>query len=481
MSDGSASVRDRISRGLVSVTARAVIVRFIGLLGTLVLARLLSPSDFGVIALGFGLMTFGKFLADGGMVPGLIRRPEAPQRPELAALYGLQLSVFAVVAGVTAIVASSHGDAGLTLTLMAASLLIDAARVPTNVMLERDLDYRLMVRVEVLDSLVFNAAGVALVALGAPVWGVGVAALGKSVVGTTLLVRGGPVGLPRPSLAFGRLRGVLRFGVYFQGAWLAMLLRDQGLNVLLASISGTAALGAWALAQRALSVLTTLFEAAWRVALPGMARLLEAGEVARSLLERALGLAATASGFPIVLLVGTAPALVPTVFGGGWERTIDVLPWIGAGAMLVIPLGTVLTSLLWAQDEAAKVAKMIVPSLVVTLALGAALMPGLDVQAAGIASFAGALIYLVGCVHYSRDQFGWIAVVRLIVPTGAAAAATALAWIVASELDPRGLAMVLSGIVGEATYLAVLLLLGREPLLRMVRMATRMRSPVTAT
>ncbi len=73
----------------------------------------------------------------------------------------------------------------------------------------------------------------------------------------------------------------MRFGLFFQGAWLGTILRDQGLNVLVASIAGTAALGAWALAQRLLVVLNVLFESAWRVALPGFARLTEAGESPR--------------------------------------------------------------------------------------------------------------------------------------------------------------------------------------------------------
>ena len=66
-------------------------VRIVRAVGTLILARLLTPYDFGVIAFGATLVVFANFLADGGIGAGLVRRIKPPERRELRALLGFQL------------------------------------------------------------------------------------------------------------------------------------------------------------------------------------------------------------------------------------------------------------------------------------------------------------------------------------------------------------------------------------------------------
>ena len=55
------------TRGAISVMARGFGVRIIGMLGNIVLARMLLPRDFGMISLGNTIVTFGAFLASGGL------------------------------------------------------------------------------------------------------------------------------------------------------------------------------------------------------------------------------------------------------------------------------------------------------------------------------------------------------------------------------------------------------------------------------
>ena len=66
-------------------------MKCLGLVGLLVLARMLSPTDFGVVAFGTTFVTFANFLADGGIGNALIRRVEPPERADLKALLGFQL------------------------------------------------------------------------------------------------------------------------------------------------------------------------------------------------------------------------------------------------------------------------------------------------------------------------------------------------------------------------------------------------------
>src|SRR4051794_23373776 len=71
-------VRERAVTGTALVAMRGLAIRGLAFLGNIVLARLLVPRDFGLVAFGTSVMTIATFLTAAGIGAGLIRRPEAP-------------------------------------------------------------------------------------------------------------------------------------------------------------------------------------------------------------------------------------------------------------------------------------------------------------------------------------------------------------------------------------------------------------------
>src|SRR4051794_24219511 len=76
-------LRHRAATSALLVGARGFLIKGIALGGTLVFARLLTPSDFGLIAIGTVFIAAGKVLSDAGLGPSLIRRLEPPRPAEL--------------------------------------------------------------------------------------------------------------------------------------------------------------------------------------------------------------------------------------------------------------------------------------------------------------------------------------------------------------------------------------------------------------
>src|SRR5207253_8678395 len=75
-SDGptaTSEVKRLAIRGVGLVGLGSVVIRLIGLGCTVVLAHLLTPRDFGLIALGYAVLGVGRVLSDGGIAVGLIR------------------------------------------------------------------------------------------------------------------------------------------------------------------------------------------------------------------------------------------------------------------------------------------------------------------------------------------------------------------------------------------------------------------------
>lgn len=86
-------VRRRALDGVFYLTSSSIANIFLGFLASLALARMLTPSDFGIIAIGSSAVLIGGALADGGLGAGMIRRPQPPTRDELRTINGIQLAL----------------------------------------------------------------------------------------------------------------------------------------------------------------------------------------------------------------------------------------------------------------------------------------------------------------------------------------------------------------------------------------------------
>ena len=72
---------------------RGVAIRALGFAGTIVLARLLVPADFGAVAIGSAIVVFINLVSDGGLGAALIRGDHDPSRRVFEELLGLQLAL----------------------------------------------------------------------------------------------------------------------------------------------------------------------------------------------------------------------------------------------------------------------------------------------------------------------------------------------------------------------------------------------------
>ena len=198
---------------------------------------------------------------------------------------------------------------------MAWSLPLTAAQIPGALLLERSLDYGPRVRVELAESIVFYAWAVAAVAVGGGVLGVASAALAKAAVGLLVMRSVSPVGLVRPRLSVQPVRALLSFGLRYQAVAVVNVVRDQGVNIVVAAVSGVAALGLWSAAFRLLQVPFLLLDALWRVSYPTMARLVRLDDDVSPVLTRMLRITAVGCGAILAPISACAAPLFVVLLG----------------------------------------------------------------------------------------------------------------------------------------------------------------------
>ena len=436
--------------GVAAVGLRQVAIRAIGLGGTVVLARLLLPHDFGAVSFGTALVTAFAFAADAGIGAGLIRGRHTPDRQDLGAFLGLQLAVTLLFAAATGVIAAPFGQVGRVTTLMVCSLPIAALRSPAVVLFERDLRYQRLVLVELAETAVFYCWAIVTVLLGWGVWGLASATPFRAVFGAILMNVLSPAGFVRPSLSWTRVRGLLSFGLQYQAVGAVGLVRDQGLNVGIAILAGVSVLGIWSLAYRILQMPFLLFDSVWRVSFPAMSRLVAAGEETGPLIERGLAVAGIVTGGLLSVLVGSTPSLIPAVFGHQWSEASGVVPWAAFGLMFGGPVSVATAGYLYAVGDASSVLVSAILHTVGWFVVAFPLLHVVGVQAVGIGWLVGSLLEAAVLARATRRHLPIKVMRHLALPAALAFVAGLTGWLVSTYLGPT-LISTLAGAAAAAT------------------------------
>jgi polysaccharide transporter, PST family len=411
-------------------------------------------------------------IASGGLAASLIRRERPPSREELEVAQGAQLATTCVLTLALVVAGIAFGGVTAIAAVMALSLPIYAIRAPSMVMLERGLDWSLPARTEVTETFVYNVVAVALVAAGRGPLGAAVAVPAQALTGTALLLWRGPLGLIRPRLSIRESIPMLKFGAQFQSVTLISSIREQGVNIVIGGVGGIATVGIWTVAYKVLQPIGLVLQSLWRVSYPSSARILEAGEDARRLTAGSVRLTAVVVGFPAVLIAGTAPDLIVSVFGARWADAAGALPWGAAALMITGAVTTFPVGFLGARGDVRSVMKLVAVQTVVWLAGAAALAPFLGVQGAGIAMFAGAVAQAVATSRAMKRHVDTAAMLPMLPAAAIATAAATLAWFTAKAVHPPTAGLVASAAVGLSAYLVGLLLMRRSDLDRVVRLVS---------
>jgi teichuronic acid exporter len=322
---------------------------------SVVLARLLSPADFGIIALLTFFSSLSIIFVQGGLSEALIQQ-QATSRDEESAVFwwnfGASLIFGASLVGIGPLVAKAYGHAVLAPLMGVAALqtIFAALSAVQTALMTRGLRFDLLARAGVTSSIVSAVAAIGAAAAGAGIWALAVQLLVSAATNTVMLWAGSSW---RPSFhfRFSTIRHMLRFG-----GWLSLssgleVFYSQGFALLLGKIYGVRELGFFNRAASTQQLPANLFSGIiGRVAFP----LFAARKEDRAGLRRGLLLA-----IRMVMLVNVplmaalcllSDIVIQVLFGDKWLPAARVLS-ILAGSGLLFPLQVLNLQLLLALGE----------------------------------------------------------------------------------------------------------------------------------
>lgn len=440
---------------------------------TVVLARLLTPAEFGAVSAALLVVGLTQLVTQLGVAAALVHREDLTD-VEIASAFWFSLLLSAVFAiGMYVLSPQLGGFVGLPpdshlLRLLSVTLLLaGAAAVPAG-LLQRRLRFRPMAVVDLLaagPATIGVSVVLALRGFGpdALAWAVIVAAT-VTAVGYAVAARP-PITPPTPATAWRSLRPMIGFGSGYSitqlGNWVAL----NADNVVVARLLGTGPLGVYTRAYNLLSEPANVIGgAADKVLFPAMARVRDDGERLRGAYVRTASLVALVTVPASVLLFVLAPEIVHVLLGKQWGAV--VLP-LQVFALVLLPrtsykISTSLTRATGAVYRAAWRQWVYAAEVVVFCSVGAHYL-GIDGVAIG-ASTAIVLHFLVMLRFSARVSAGLERhVLTMYLRHVPAAVAVVLATAgVAAAVRPIGsdaLTLALGALTAAAVVVLVLVLM----------------------
>ena len=426
---------------------RGIAVRAIGLVGTLIAARILGPYGLGLLAMGFTINAAATVLTDGGLGRGLIRQREDPTPRQLRAVLGFQLTLGFAVASIVTAVGLNHGTLGGVTAVMVWCVPAMSLRTPAVIISERKLQYGTQAKADVAQAIVSNGFATVALLAGSGVWGVAVGTvLGSLTAGlmTMFLIPGGRM---LPLLSLRPIRDQLSYGAWVQASLSVSLIRDQGLNLGIAAIGGPAMLGIWSLAVRLLQVPYLLIMALSRVSFPALSKRLNAGGDAQLTVIKLLGIASVALGLVLAPLGASSSTLVPLLFGAEWKVAGEIIVPICA---VLATTGAISIGCVAFLSYAGRVRAMLIVTIVNTitwLAITLSLLKPVGPMAVAIGFAAASTVESIGFTWIARSES--VTRIGFTAIHGAMPGLTggAIGFAVAEVLDTQSLAAMASALL----------------------------------
>jgi len=321
----------RVAARGAAVTLAGQGLRILLQLGSVVvLARLLSPRDYGLLAVGLVVVGVGEVVRDLGLSNAAIRSPRltTAQRDGLFwinAAAGATLAAIAVAAAQPVADAFSEPELAPVVRLLAGTFLINGLAAQYRAGLVRELRFTALASCDLFAQVCATVVAITAAAAGAGYWSLVAQQLTQSGVALAAVLAAAHWLPGRLQRGVG-LRPFLRVGGGLTGTQILYYLGNNLDNLALGLWAGPTALGIYNRGyQLLMNPLNQLRSPATTVAVPVLARLQDDLDRSAEYLRRSQ----LALGFTLVagmaLVAGAAEPLVDVMLGDRWHAVAPVL------------------------------------------------------------------------------------------------------------------------------------------------------------
>ena len=335
---GGESLGSRVARGAVWIVGARFVIRSLGLINTLVLARLLAPEDFGLVAIGVTIMQLLQNVSDIGVAQTVVKFRHADREHydtlfTLSAIRGLIVSAILLTAAPFA--GTFYEDPRATAVFLGIAVvpLFHAFMNPRYFEFERDLDFTKEFMATAGNKIIGVVVSVAVALIFRNYWAI---ILGLATGAFVQMVISYILRPYRPRFRLSRFKELIGFTGWLTGLSFMAALNNKLDMLFLGKLIGPSQAGAYYVGDSVASLPShEIATPIARAIYPGLSELQGAPERMREAYLRgveAFGLVAMPAAFGFAFV---AKDLVHLLLGEGWENAIPLVQFYTPAAGLL--------------------------------------------------------------------------------------------------------------------------------------------------
>jgi O-antigen/teichoic acid export membrane protein len=387
MTSRADGIRSRVLRGIAWKTASAVFLQVSRLAVGIVLARLLSPRDYGLAGMVLVVSSLVAIFSDLALGAALVQRKKLSEADRSTVFWtsaGMGLLFTLAGFALAGPAASFYGEPKVKPLFAAFSItfFVTALSSTQMALLNREMNFRSLELRQMLSYVAGAVVGIVVALKGYGAWAIIGQQITIAVASTVLLSIFSPW-RPRLIYSLQSLRDFAGFSGRVFGTRLLFYANRNLDNVLIGRFIGSAALGAYALAYNVMLMpFSNIASPIQEVLFPAFSRMQDDARRMATAWLRVNRLVGAISIPALMGLIVVAPDFVDGVLGVRWHAAIPViqiLSWVG----LLQSLQRLNSSILEARNETGALLKY---SVIVFVASLGAFVGGLHWGIVGVAT-----------------------------------------------------------------------------------------------
>ena len=296
----------------------------------IILARILSPADFGIIGMTAIFMTLSTSLVDSGFTGALTRKKDAV-KADFDTVFYFNLAVscllYAVLFFCSPFIARFFKEPILVpvIRILGISLVINAFGIVQKIILVRRIDFRTQAWISLVSSFAAAVAAVVMAFYGFGVWSLVVLQVGKLAVNTILLWS---VSKWHPGLCFSRksFRDMFSFGGRLLITSIISTIWSEMYSFIIGKMYSSSVLGQYSRADKVKNMVTSNVSSVMqKVSYPVLASIQDEGERQINVYRKILKTTVLISFTAVFGVWAVAGPFILTFFGDQWLPAVGYL------------------------------------------------------------------------------------------------------------------------------------------------------------
>ena len=450
-------------RGAIATAGGTLAKAFLQVLSIVVLARLLTPDDFGVTAMVFPILSFASIFQQAGLGMAVLQRDSVTDE-ELSAIFWTNVSlgvlVGALLAAMSPLVADFYNEPRVQALTAAAGVLMIIGSLTSQhmILMMRKMLFGRLALIDVLSLTVGTTLAIATAYFFQSYWAIFLLSFGTTasmcifawVLGGWRPVRPAPLRQVKDVLLFGGNITLSNLATYF----------GQNLDkILIGRWIGAVALGYYERAYKVV-LLPVLFVhmPLFRLLVPMLSKSKHEAERHRRLFVLGYQLALFLTVPGILLLVIAAPKFVVFVLGEQWLSAAPIFSWLALASLAQLVIGPL--NMIFVSQGRSREAML--SSVASSLYLSIAFMIGLRWGATGVAAaFAISELVRAPVMLWYATRRGPVSLrdtLKVLAPFVLSTAICALIYLeVPAVSEAHGSALTFIVVAGAAAYVITFL------------------------